>query len=106
MKKLTAMLLALMVVISLATCSNTGNDTKDKNTDNPGSATQGGGNDTQQDGTRGDQDYIVLWTLPNDLKQFAEHYEGQTGNHEDVVVFDSTDFSTKIKGAGRYGAVR
>ena len=89
MKKLIAMLLALMMVISLAACSNTG----DKTSDNPGSGTQGG--DVQQGGDQ-KQDDIVLWTLSNDLKQFAERYEEQTGNHVEVVVFDSADFSTKI----------
>ena len=90
MKRFTALLLALMMVFSLAACSNTG----DKASDNPGGATQGGG-DGQQGGD-GKQDDIVLWTLSNDLKQFAERYEAETGNHVEVVVFDSADFSTKI----------
>lgn len=92
MKKLTAMLLALMMVLSLASCSNKTGDNNDKANDNPGS--QQGGNGQQS--SDGKQDDIVLWTLSNDLKQFAERYEEQTGNHVEVVVFDSADFSTKI----------
>ena len=89
MKKLTALFLALAMALSLAACSNTG----DKNSDNPSNAAQSGSNNGQQDGK---QDDIVLWTLSNDLKQFAERYETETGNHVDVVVFDSADFQTKI----------
>ena len=92
MKRFVAMLLALMMVISLAACSNkTGDDAKDT----PNSDTQQGG-DTQQGDEVKKQDDIVLWTLAADLKQFAERYEEQTGNHVEVVVFDSADFSTKI----------
>ena len=93
MKRLTAMLLALMMVISLAACSSS-NDPGSSNTAKPGN-TQSGGNDDQQGGVE-KQDDIVLWTLAKDLEQFAERYEQETGNHVDVVVFDSADFSTKI----------
>ena len=89
MKKLTAMLLALMMVLSLTACSN-----QNPGGENLGGATQSG-NDAQQGGDE-KQDDIVLWTLSNDLKQFAERYEAETGNHVDVVVFDSADFQTKI----------
>lgn len=39
---------------------------------------------------------IVVWTLANDLKQFAERYTEQTGKEVEVVVFDSADYATKI----------
>ena len=93
MKKLTAMLLALMMVISLAACSTGGND---QPTNNPGGNPDNTQNGEQGGDVQGGQDDIVLWTLSNDLKQFAERYEAQTGNHVEVVVFDSADFSTKI----------
>lgn len=93
MKKLTALLLALAMVFSLAACSNTGSGEMDNkggsgSTGNPDNSSSQGGGEKQDD--------IVLWTLSNDLKQFAERYEEQTGNHVEVVVFDSADFETKI----------
>ncbi len=42
------------------------------------------------------EDGIVVWTLANDLKQFAERYTAETGKKVEVVVFDSADYSTKI----------
>lgn len=87
MKKLTAMILALLMTLSLAACSSAGSP----GSDNPGSPTQSGGGSQN-----GKQDDIVLWTLSNDLKQLADRYEEQTGNHVEVVVFDSADFETKI----------
>ena len=97
MKKLTAFLLALAMVLSLAACSSTGDGEMDNKGGSGNSSTQqndGKQNDGKQDD--GKQDDIVLWTLSNDLKQFAERYEEQTGNHVEVVVFDSADFETKI----------
>lgn len=93
MKKLTALLLALAMVFSLAACSSTGDGEMDNkggsgSTGNPDSSSSQGGGEKQDD--------IVLWTLSNDLKQFAERYEEQTGSHVEVVVFDSADFETKI----------
>lgn len=41
-------------------------------------------------------DKIVVWTLSNDLKQFAEHYTEQTGNEVEVVVYDSADYVSKV----------
>ena len=93
MKRLTALLLALMMVVSLAACSNTGNNDSGSNSSSNNNSS---GSNSSDDSQGGKQDDIVLWTLSNDLKQFAERYEEQTGNHVEVVVFDSADFSTKI----------
>ena len=89
MKKLTALFLALAMVLSLAACSNTG----DGEMDNKGGSGSGGNSSSQGSGGQNNdsqggekQDDIVLWTLSNDLKQFAERYEEQTGNHVEVVV--------------------
>ena len=100
MKKLTALLLALVMVISLAACSNSGSNDSGSNNSNSNSNNNSSSNDNNSgdstDSTGGKQDDIVLWTLSNDLKQFAERYETETGNHVEVVVFDSADFATKI----------
>ena len=62
MKKLTAMLLALMMVISLAACSSE----DPGNSSNPGNDPSVNNPDDGQ-GATGKQDDIVLWTLSNDL---------------------------------------
>ena len=98
MKKFVALLLALAMAFSLFACSDTGSGSND--TPNSGSNDNNNSNNSQDSDNQGGgdakQDDIVLWTLSNDLKQFAERYEEQTGNHVEVVVFDSADFSTKI----------
>ncbi len=91
MKKLTALILSLLMVLSLAACGGSGNDSAKDNSGTPSNS------DTNGSSTSGGKaDDIVLWTLSNDLKQFAERYEAETGNHVEVVVFDSADFQTKI----------
>ena len=70
MKKWIAALLSVVMVLSLVACG--------KQSDGKGS------------------DKIVVWTLANDLKQFAERYKAETGKEVEVVVFDSADYSTKI----------
>lgn len=39
---------------------------------------------------------IVVWTLANDLKQFAEEYTKATGTEVEVVVYDSADYVSKV----------
>ncbi|MDD4849375.1 MAG: extracellular solute-binding protein [Gemmiger sp.] len=41
-------------------------------------------------------DAITVWTLSNDLKQFAEQYTAKTGTKVDVVVYDSADYVSKV----------
>lgn len=94
MKKLTAMILALVMVFSLAACGNGGTGSSEPPANSPsGSNSPAGGGEST-----GYQKYdkIVLWTLAKDLQQFADHYKEQTGNEVEVVVFDSADFKTKI----------
>lgn len=81
MKKLICMLLALAMVLSLAACGSS----TDAKAEQPGS-----------DGEPAAADKIVVWTLANDLKQFAERYTAETGREVEVVVFDSADYATKI----------
>lgn len=88
MKRIIACMLALVMVLSLAGCSNTGSNTETTKAVENGTAGNGG--------ETGTADKIVVWTLANDLKQFAERYTAETGNEVEVVVFDSADYSTKI----------
>lgn len=44
----------------------------------------------------GDDDTLVVWTLAEDLKDFATYYEEQTGTKVDVTVIAPADYPTKI----------
>ena len=104
MKKLLALILALAMVLSLAACQRSGsNQNGTDGSGAPSSTSEGteGAKNTDGTGNEGNSTYksvdkIVLWTLSNDLKQFAERYTALTGNEVEVVVFDSADFATKI----------
>lgn len=87
-KNILAMTLVAAMTLPLAACSE-GCGSSTPNNANSG-ASNGGSSDSAK------QDKIVVWTLSNDLKQFAERYTNETGNEVDVVVFDSADFKTKI----------
>ena len=87
MKKLIALLLALVMVLSLAACGSS-DDAKTPANDSKEPAANNGGEETAEK--------IVVWTLANDLKQFAEKYKEDTGREVEVVVFDSADYATKI----------
>ena len=87
MKKLISLLLALVMVLSLAACG-TSSDSKAPATESKVPTANNGGESTGEK--------IVVWTLANDLKQFAEKYTAETGREVEVVVFDSADYATKI----------
>lgn len=87
-KNILAMTLVAAMTLPLAACSEGGGSSTPNNANS--GASNGGSSDSAN------QDKIVVWTLSNDLKQFAERYTNETGNEVDVVVFDSADFKTKI----------
>lgn len=93
MKKLIAMVLAVLMTLSLVSCSNADNPGNSKAPENNSPA---GGNDLTDSTGYKQYGKIVLWTLAKDLEQFADRYEEQTGCEVEVVVFDSADFQTKI----------
>lgn len=92
MKKLMALVLSLLMVLSLAACGSASDPNAEKDVGNSVS------DDTKKDTEEGNgsSEKIVVWTLANDLKQFAERYQEETGKEVEVVVFDSADYSTKI----------
>ncbi|MBQ8833681.1 MAG: extracellular solute-binding protein [Oscillospiraceae bacterium] len=88
MKKLICLLLAMVMVLSLVACGS--NDTG-KTPANDNKEPVASDNNNEQTAEK-----IVVWTLANDLKQFAEKYKEDTGREVEVVVFDSADYATKI----------
>ena len=83
MKRIVAASLAAAMALSLAACG--GGSTS--------STPAEGGSETS---TGASADKLVVWTLSNDLKQFAEHYTEETGNEVEVVVYDSADYVSKV----------
>ncbi|MDO4321954.1 MAG: ABC transporter substrate-binding protein [Lachnospiraceae bacterium] len=51
------------------------------------------------------EDSLVIWTLTNDLIQFAERYEEETGVKCDVEVTQPADYPTKVQAAVLAGEV-
>lgn len=88
MKKMICLLLTLAMVLSLAAC---GSSTESK----PAAQTLAK-SDAGETAGEAPAEKIVVWTLANDLKQFAERYTAETGREVEVVVFDSADYATKI----------
>lgn len=81
MKRMIAATLAGAMALSLAACGGS-------------SSSAAGTGDLAAGGDSGSK--IVLWTLSNDLKQFAEEYTKATGTEVEVVVYDSADYVSKV----------
>lgn len=100
-KKLAAALLAGAMVLSMTACGSdgksqsTGNDngTNDVKTDSGKTDDAGTGADAASGGK------LVVWTLADDLKQFAQRYTEQTGVEISVEVIAPADYSTKLTSA-------
>ncbi len=87
LKKLVALLVAGMMVFSVTGCGTSGDGGS-----NPGSGTQTGE-------TQGEQ-RLVVWTLANDLKQFADRYMEQNPNVKiETVVIEPAQYLTKVQSA-------
>lgn len=83
MKRLISLALAGVMALSLAACGGA----PSQSGSTPGSQAQSGG-------TAGKK--LVVWTLAEDLKDFAAHYTEQTGVDVEVNVIAPADYPTKI----------
>ena len=71
MKRWIALMLCLVLCLSLAACSS-------------------------KSGSSDGDDKLVVWTLAEDLKDFAERYQEQTGTEVEVTVIAPADYPTKL----------
>lgn len=78
MKRIAALSLSAALVLSMAGCGSSSAGTD-------GTATAENG-----------KDKLVVWTLAEDLKDFAEYYTEQTGTEVEVTVIAPADYPTKI----------
>lgn len=113
-KKLLAATLAGIMTLSLAACGNS-NSGNAGNAGNAGSSNTGStdsqtssaasNTDTSSGGDTADRDKatngesLVIWTLADDLKQFAQRYTDQTGVDIQVEVIAPADYPTKLTSA-------
>ena len=108
-KKLLAMTLAGVMTLSLAACGNgktdSGSNTADTNKADTPAASSTTVSDAPADGEISDRDKavngesLVIWTLADDLKQFAQRYTDQTGVDIQVEVIAPADYPTKLTSA-------
>ena len=94
LRKLTAILLAGVMIFSLTACSSK---------DSGGKSVSGDGVKT---GTESKSDKkLVVWTLADDLKQFADKFmEANDGIEVETVVIAPADYPTKVQAAILGGA--
>ena len=82
-KKLLSLLLAGILTLSTVGCGSTSNN---KNSDSE----------------KGNSDKIIVWSLSDDLKEFASYYEEKNeGKEVEVVVIAPADYPTKLTTALR-----
>lgn len=107
-KKLTALALAGVMALSMAGCGNSDSGSNTASNNNTASDSNASSNSTASDNSTGSDsstptsttgEKLVVWTLADDLKQFADRYTEQTGVDIEVNVIAPADYSTKLTSA-------
>lgn len=99
LKRLTALLLAGMMTLSLAACGGGASETTKTDTGSASKSSEAAGETEAADTAAGSGEKIVVWTLAADLEQFAARYTEETGNEVEVVVIAPADYPTKLTSA-------
>ena len=104
-KKLTAVALAGVMALSMAGCGNGNSGSNTASNNNTASDSNASSSSTAADNSTGSDsstptsttgEKLVVWTLADDLKQFADRYTEQTGVDIEVNVIAPADYSTKV----------
>lgn len=95
-KKLTSLLLAAAMVVSVTACGNS-EKAEEKTAEDSTTVQAEAEGDTAS--AEAGKEGIVVWTLADDLKQFAEQYSQKTGVPVDVQVIAPADYTTKLTSA-------
>ena len=94
-KKAVSVMLVGIMALSMTACGDSGETSTD--------AASGGGStaeSTEGAGTSASgDDKLVVWTLSNDLIDFGERFEEQTGVAVDTVVIEPANYPTKVQSA-------
>lgn len=104
-KKAVSVLLVSAMALSITACGNGGNTTT-SNADGAGkneAAENGAAAGTESeggtDGAAATGEKLVVWTLSNDLIDFGERYQEQTGVTVETVVIEPANYPTKVQTA-------
>lgn len=92
-KKVVSVLLIGTMAFSMMACG--GNDSSTNSAKNDG--TQSASNDDSSDVQLDDK--LVVWTLANDLIDFGQRFQDQTGVEVETVVIEPADYPTKVQTA-------
>ena len=87
-KKVVSVLLVSAMALSMAACGDSSES---------GSSAAAGTEAANGGETSGDK--LVVWTLANDLIDFGERYQEQTGVEVETVVIEPADYPTKVQTA-------
>lgn len=104
-KKLMAVTLAGIMTLSLAACGNSNSKSSNTNKTNSQATSSTSKSDTTSNEGASDNnketsgESLVIWTLADDLKQFAQRYTDETGVDIQVEVIAPADYSTKLTSA-------
>ncbi len=101
-KKVVSVLLVSAMTLSMAACGDDGSTGGTTGGDAAVTGTEAGSGNAAEGGNTADAD-LVVWTLADDLKQFAEKYEEETGKHVEVVVTEPENYPTKVQTAIQAG---
>ena len=96
LKKLISIMLVGAMTLTMSACGSSSADSTGSTADNSAKeSTAEAGSETAD--ASGDK--LVIWTLSNDLKDFADRYTEQTGVATDVVVIEPANYPTKVQTA-------
>ncbi len=106
LKKLTALLLAGVMTLSLAACGNGGNGGNGGVAESTSATEETAGSETQESKEEAGGEAaelsgkLTIWTLAADLEQFADKFtEENPGVETEVVVIAPGDYPTKVETA-------
>lgn len=91
-KKVVSVLLVSAMTLSMAACGDS-SESSSNGGDSAASGTEASGGDTASG------EKLVVWTLANDLIDFGERYQEQTGVEVETVVIEPADYPTKVQTA-------
>ena len=94
-KKAVSVMLVGIMALSMTACGDSGETSTDAASSGGSTAesTEGAGTSASGD------DKLVVWTLSNDLIDFGERFEEQTGVAVDTVVIEPANYPTKVQTA-------
>lgn len=101
-KKVLALLLAGVMTLSLAACgdssSNSGSGSSSSGSSG-GTSDSGDSSDSSGVSAASGDQKLVIWTLAEDLEDFGERYQEQTGVTVETTIIAPDDYPTKLQTA-------